>query len=309
MTTLYYHHNDFKLHQMETNHPESPKRITHIDSALQASQFNLLKRIQPAIREDVLDNVKLVHSQSMIDITMQAVGSDELIKLNEVALSQHSSHAALLAVSSVCDAVDQICSNNAKNAFCAVRPPGHHAEPNQSMGFCIFNNVAIAALYAIKHHGLKRVAIIDFDVHHGNGTQAAFYNNPAVLYASTHEMPLYPHYSGDDSETGVGNIINLPLDPYSGSQEFRDKYTQSILPALDKFAPELVLISAGFDAHDDDRLSTIQLKTLDYAWVTKEIMKIAETHCNNKVVSVLEGGYELTSLAESVKAHVKALMT
>jgi len=307
MTTLYYYHKDFMLHKMEKNHPESPERITHIDSALQASQFKLLKRIQPVIRQDVLKQIKLVHSQSMIDIALQEVDSDELIKLNEVSLSHHSSHAALLAVSSVCDAVDEICTNNAKNAFCAVRPPGHHAEPNESMGFCIFNNIAIAALYAIKHHGLKRVAIIDFDVHHGNGTQAAFFNNPAVFYASTHEMPLYPH-SGDESETGVGNIFNLPLNPFTGSQEFREKYTQTILPALDKFAPELVLISAGFDAHEDDRLSTIQLTSIDYGWVTEEIMEIAERHCNGKIISVLEGGYELNSLAESVKTHIHALM-
>ncbi len=186
-------------------------------------------------------------------------------------------------------------------------PPGHHAEPQHAMGFCLFNNVAIAAEYARQRYQLERIAIVDFDVHHGNGTQAAFYHQPNVLYASSHEMPHYPG-TGYPSETGVGNIINVPLASGDTGDEFKEKYERIIFPALNAFKPELLLISAGFDAHQDDPLASINLVEDDFRWVTQALMEIANRHCKGRIISVLEGGYDLTALAASVSVHVKTLM-
>jgi acetoin utilization deacetylase AcuC-like enzyme len=195
----------------------------------------------------------------------------------------------------------------AQNAFCAVRPPGHHAEPDHPMGFCLFNNVAIAALYARQTHGIERVAVIDFDVHHGNGTQATFERDPTLLYASTHQMPLYPG-TGAARERGVGNIVNAPLRPMSGSDEFRKAFSTIILPALEAFRPEFVIISAGFDAHRDDPLAQLMLVEADYAWSTERLAEIAKKHARGRIVSSLEGGYNLGALAQSAAAHVAVLM-
>jgi acetoin utilization deacetylase AcuC-like enzyme len=205
-------------------------------------------------------------------------------------------------------AVNAVATGTADNAFCAVRPPGHHAESTRPMVFCLVNNAAVGALHARAAHGHRRVAVIDFDVHHGNGTQAMFWNDPDLFYASSHQSPCYPG-TGDTSETGVANnIVNTPLRPRSGSKEFRAAWADTILPALDRFAPGLLIISAGFDAHRDDPLAQLRLETEDFAWITRELVAVADRHCGGRVVSVLEGGYDLDALADSVAAHVRVLM-
>jgi acetoin utilization deacetylase AcuC-like enzyme len=211
-------------------------------------------------------------------------------------------------VGAVCDAVDKVMAGKADNAFCAIRPPGHHAEPELAMGFCLFNNIAIAANYARHHYRLERIAIVDFDVHHGNGSQTAFYHQPNVLYASSHEMPNYPG-TGYPTETGAGNIINVPLAAGDSGVQFKQKYSNIILPALNNFKPDLLLISAGFDAHKDDPLASINLVEDDFEWVTQELMTIAGHCCNGRIISALEGGYNLKALAASVAVHVKTLMS
>ncbi|MBX6323064.1 MAG: histone deacetylase family protein, partial [Rhodospirillaceae bacterium] len=210
-------------------------------------------------------------------------------------------------VGAVCAAVDAVMAG-APNAFCAVRPPGHHAEARRPMGFCLFNNVVVAARHARERHGLRRIAVVDFDVHHGNGTQHMFEDDPELLYASTHQMPLYPG-TGRPDERGVGNIFNVPLAPGSGSTEFRQGVSQTILPALDAFRPELIIVSAGFDAHAADPLAQLRLGEADYAWVTAELMEVARRHCAGRMVCALEGGYDLRALAASVAAHLRTLMT
>jgi acetoin utilization deacetylase AcuC-like enzyme len=225
----------------------------------------------------------------------------------DTVLSAGSGEAALRAVGAVCAAVDAVMDGEATNAFCAVRPPGHHAEPLRPMGFCLFNNVAIAAQRARQVYGLERAAVIDFDVHHGNGTQAMFEEDPRLFYASTHQSPLYPG-TGAASETGVGNIVNVPLRPMSGTVEFQRAFNEAILPALEEFRPDFLFISAGFDAHRRDPLAQLDLVEDDYAWVTQRLAGVAARHCRGRLVSTLEGGYDLAALGASAAAHVRALM-
>jgi acetoin utilization deacetylase AcuC-like enzyme len=222
-------------------------------------------------------------------------------------LSPESFAVALCAAGSACAATDAVMEGQVRNAFVACRPPGHHAEGDRAMGFCLFNNVAIAARHAQKKHGVGRVAIVDWDVHHGNGTQAIFRNDATVLYASTHEMPLYPG-TGAMAETGVGNIFNAPLAAGADGEAFAAAMRARILPAIDNFAPDLILISAGFDAHWRDPLASLNFKEEDFAWATDAVMEIAARRCGGRVVSVLEGGYDLTGLAQSVATHVARLM-
>lgn len=304
--TLYYSHPDFLLHDTGPGHPESADRLRAIEKALSGPEYAGLIRKSPPMGTE--EQIRLIHSQHHFDAIVNATPDKGLWHIDsDTVLSPGSKNAAFRAVGAVCDAVDRILGNKADNAFCAVRPPGHHAEPGRAMGFCLFNNVAIAAEYARRHYRLERIAIVDFDVHHGNGTQSAFYHQPHVLYASSHEMPHYPG-TGYPSETGVGNIINVPLSAGDTGVDFMKKYKSAILPELDRFKPELLLISAGFDAHRDDPLANINLLEADYCWITEELMAIAGRYGKGRIISVLEGGYNLKALADSVAAHIKTLM-
>jgi acetoin utilization deacetylase AcuC-like enzyme len=295
------------LHDTGPGHPECAERLRCIEKALSEPEFTGLIRKSPPLATK--EQIGLIHSKRHIDSIVNAVPAEGYHFIDaDTVLSPGSKNAAFRAVGAVCDAVDQILTGKADNAFCAIRPPGHHAEPNQAMGFCLFNNVAIAAEYARRHYQLERIAIVDFDVHHGNGTQAAFYHQSDVLYASSHEMPHYPG-TGHASEIGVGNIINVPLKAGDTGVEFRKKYNSIILPGVNVFKPDLLLISAGFDAHRDDPLAGINLLEADYQWITQELMEIAGRYCNGRIISVLEGGYHLKALAASVAVHVQTLLS
>jgi acetoin utilization deacetylase AcuC-like enzyme len=274
--------------------------------ALSAPEFAGLERREAP--EAAIDDIARVHPRRLVESLLAQMPVEGYAAIDaDTILCPESGEAALRAAGAVAAAVDAVIGGEAERAFCAVRPPGHHAEPNRPMGFCVFNNVAVGALRAREVHGVARVAVIDFDVHHGNGTQARFADDPTLFYASTHQSPLYPG-TGAASETGVGNIVNLPLRPMSGSNEFRQGMTRVILPALAEFAPELVMISAGFDAHRADPLAQLMLDESDYAWVTERLVEIAREHARGRVVSTLEGGYDLVALGASAAAHVRALM-
>ncbi|MBV8165959.1 MAG: histone deacetylase family protein, partial [Alphaproteobacteria bacterium] len=248
------------------------------------------------------------HPHDFVEGLLAAMPDNGYARIDaDTVVSAGSREAVLRAAGAVCAAVDAVMAGEARNAFCAVRPPGHHAEARDPMGFCVFNNVAVGALQAHEAHGCKRVAVIDFDVHHGNGTQAMFADHADRFFGSTHQYPLYPG-TGARSERGVGNIVNAPLPPGAGGPEFRHALSELILPRLSEFQPDFVLISAGFDAHEDDPLAALRLHEADYAWATTEIMRIAKHSCEGRVVSTLEGGYDLHALAESAAAHVHALM-
>lgn len=307
MTTLYYHHAEFLAHDTGPGHPESAARLRVIDQALRHPRFASIKAVAAPIPEDIASKLALIHTPEMIARVVNSLPSQGSFEFDaDTVASPGSKNAAYRAVGAVCDAIDKVMTAQADNAFCAVRPPGHHAMPAYPMGFCLFNNIAIGAEYARRQHELKRIAIVDFDVHHGNGTQAAFYHQPQVLYASSHQWPHYPG-SGQTNETGVGNIINLPLPSHCDSDVFRKAYQKIILPAIDRFAPELILISAGFDAHRDDPLASLKLVEDDFRWITEQLMDIANACCEGRIVSTLEGGYHLQALAASVAAHVAAL--
>jgi acetoin utilization deacetylase AcuC-like enzyme len=306
MPTLLLTHPDCLLHDMGQGHPERPDRLRAIEIALEAAAFNRLKRERAPLAK--LAAIERLHPPSYVEAIRAATPKRDLIWLDpDTAMSPGSWTAALRATGAVIYAVDQVMSGAAGNAFCAVRPPGHHAEPSGAMGFCIFNSVAIAALHARIAHGAERVAVVDFDVHHGNGTQDAFWQDKDLFYGSTHQMPLFPG-TGALSETGEGNIFNAPLSPLDGSARFREAFLSRILPALNNFAPDMLLISAGFDAHRDDPLGQIQLTEDDFTWVTERLMEIAGKHAGGRVVSTLEGGYDLGALSRSTAAHVQVLM-
>ncbi len=307
MTTLYYHHADFLNHDTGPGHPECAERLRVIDAALKGQDFESLCRIEAPIPPDIETKLTLIHTSAMVDRVLSGIPEHGLSHFDaDTVASPGSKNAALRAVGALCDAVDRICTGKADQAFCAVRPPGHHAMPGYPMGFCLFNNIAIAAEYARTHYQLERIAIVDFDVHHGNGTQAAFYEQPQVLYASSHQWPHYPG-SGHPLENGVGNIVNVPLPAGTDGHVFRAKYADIILPAVRKFRPQLILISAGFDAHKDDPLASLRLVEDDYSWVTEQLLDIAMDCCEGHIISTLEGGYNLKALAASVAAHVGVL--
>jgi len=312
MTTLLLTHPCFVEHDTGLGHPERPDRMRAIDKVLSHDIFNGLKRQAAPLRDDVEAAIELAHPRSYIDWvkSMRPAEGAEPVRLDpDTVLSAKSWEPALRAVGAGLAAVDQVMDKDAgiANAFCQVRPCGHHAETGRAMGFCIFSNIAIAGLYARKRYGVERVAVVDFDVHHGNGTQDIFWSDKELLFASTHQMPLYPG-TGALSETGVGNIWNAPLRPGDGGDRFKEAFESRLLPALRNFAPDLVLISAGFDAHKDDPLANLRLIEPDFAWATAKVAEIAGKHAGGRLVSMLEGGYNLAALAKSVGVHVKALM-
>jgi acetoin utilization deacetylase AcuC-like enzyme len=307
MTTFLYTHPACLDHDPGRRHPESPARLRAVLAALDDPEFARLERREApeAAREDLLR----VHPRRHVEGILAAVPKTGHVGIDaDTVLSPASGEAALRAAGAVTAAVDAVVAKEADNAFCAVRPPGHHAEPQRAMGFCLFNNAAIGALRAREAHGLGRVAVVDFDVHHGNGTQAAFEADGGLFYASTHQYPLYPG-TGAASETGVGNVVNVPLRPMAGSSQFRLGVTQRILPALDAFRPELVVVSAGFDAHRSDPLAQLMLEEADYTWVTEKLLEVAYRHAAGRLVATLEGGYDLSALAASAAAHVRVLMS
>lgn len=306
MTTALISHKDCLNHVSPPGHPECVERLSVILSALDDPEFNELDRID-AKKADI-EQLKLVHSQQHINHISNNIPIDGNVMLDgDTYLSSGSEDAALRAAGAVCQAIDRVMAGDNKNAFCAVRPPGHHAEPDTAMGFCLFNSVAIGALYARAKYFCHRVAIIDFDVHHGNGTQTVAENTKGLFYASTHQSPLYPG-TGHVHDHGKGVIVNVPLAAGSGSNAFRKAFNNRILPELKEFNPDLVLISAGFDAHAMDPLADLNLDTDDYYFATEQLLKIAKECSKGRLVSSLEGGYNLGIIGECAKAHVLALM-
>jgi acetoin utilization deacetylase AcuC-like enzyme len=304
MQTAYISHPLCLKHEMGAYHPESPARIHAVEDQLIAS--GLLNYLQhydapPATREQLLR----VHDADYITSIESSVPPQGLVQLDaDTALNPYSYQAALRAAGAVVLGVDLVMGKKVENVFCNIRPPGHHAERARAMGFCIFNNVAVGAAHALEHHGLQRVAIADFDVHHGNGTEYIFHDDPRVMLCSTFQHPFYP-YCGADS--GNDHIINVPLAAGTTGEKFRSAVMQHWLPALEHFQPELLLISAGFDAHRDDDMAALKLTEADYAWVTEELKHIAVTYAHGRIVSALEGGYDLHALGRCVLAHIKVL--
>ena len=302
---LIYTHPACLAHDPGPGHPEAPARLRAVLDALDDSRFVMLERVQaPRATRAQLERT---HDATLIDRVFASAPSEGYAQLDaDTVMSPHSLEAALRAAGAVCAAVDALLEGGDTRAFCAVRPPGHHATYDTAMGFCLFNNVAIGAAQALAR-GIGRMAIVDFDVHHGNGTQDIFCNEPRVLYASTHQWPLYPG-TGARGETGSGNIVNAPLPAGAGSAQFRTAMQEIVLPRLHEFRPQLLMISAGFDAHRLDPLASLNLDADDYAWVTRELVAVADAHAQGRVVSSLEGGYSLSALRESTAAHVAALM-
>ena len=306
MSTILYTHPTFLNHDTGTGHPERADRLRAIERVLSHELYDDLIRKQ-ASRAD-LETIAYAHPTSYREMLESASPSESIVYLDgDTIMSPGSLDAAYHGVGAVLDGVDQVMGGHASNAFCALRPPGHHAESLRPMGFCLFNNVAIAAKYARDKHGAERVAVVDFDVHHGNGTQEIFWNDKDLLYASTHQMPLYPG-TGAITETGVGNIFNAPLKEGDGGEQLREAFEEKLLPAINEFSPDLLIISAGFDAHADDPLAGLRMNESDFAWVSQKLVDLADAKCGGRVVSALEGGYDLTSLAKSTGVHVKVLM-
>nr|WP_175483813.1 histone deacetylase family protein [Frateuria terrea] len=301
-----YTHPACLQHDPGPGHPESPARLRAVLAALDRDRFAALDRIEaPLASTEALERV---HDPAYVARILASAPAEGVLRLDEdTVMSPASAEAALRAAGAVVAAVDAALDERASRAFCAVRPPGHHATADQAMGFCLFNNVAVGAAHALAEHGLERVAIADFDVHHGNGTQDIFAREPRVLFVSSHQSPLYPGSGGAD-ETGVGNLLNAPLPPGTGSLAFRQTWDEQLLPRLDAFRPQLLLISAGFDAHRADPLAQLELGADDYAWLTSRLLEIARAHAGGRVVSTLEGGYDLDALATSAVAHVMALV-
>ena len=307
-TTLTYTHDACLDHLPGPQHPESPARLRAVLQALRAPEFEALQWRQAPL--GTLGQLLLVHTPAYVDAVQAASPAQGLRALDggDTVMSPGTLEAVMRCVGAACAAVDAVVASVARNAFCATRPCGHHAEADAAMGFCVFNQAAIAALHARHDHGLQRVAVIDFDVHHGNGTQHAFFDDPELFYGSSHQAPFYPG-TGSRQETGVANnIVNIPLARGCDSATFRARMRAEMLPALRRFGPELLVISAGFDAHHLDTLGGLSLTDEDFHWITEALMTVADESAQGRVVSVLEGGYSLDGLASGTAAHVRALM-
>ena len=304
MTTALVSHPDCLSHEMGTGHPEQPARLQAVEDQLIASGLmdHLAHFEAPLVRGSELERV---HTRQYVDAMAQAVPTSGLVHLDpDTAMNRHSLTAARRAAGAGVLATDIVIAGEADNAFCNVRPPGHHAGPGRAMGFCLFNNIAVAAAHALDRHGLERVSIVDFDVHHGNGTEEIFHADRRVMMVSTFQHPFYP-YSGLEGRSD--RMVNIPLAAYSAGPAFRQAVEQHWLPALESFRPEMIFVSAGFDAHRDDDMAMLQLVEADYAWVTGLVKQIAERHARGRIVSMLEGGYELHALGRSVMHHIKVL--
>ncbi len=301
-----YTHPACLLHDPGAGHAERPERLGSVIDALRDAFPSLDWHDAPCASRGQLLRV---HRDDLLALVLDtAMPGGVPVQLDpDTVLGPHSAEAALRAAGAGVAAVDAVMGNGPATAFCAVRPPGHHATDAVAMGFCLFNSIAVAAAHAIERHGLARVAVVDFDVHHGNGTQAIFATDPRVMYLSSHQMPLYPD-SGHADERGVGNIVNAPLPPGSGSEAFRRAWQETLLPALDGFRPQLLLVSAGFDAHRRDPLAQLDLEAGDFAWLTSALLEVARRHGGGRMVSMLEGGYDLQALRECSVAHVGAMM-
>lgn len=307
MKTLILQHDDCLRHDMGPKQAEAPARIAAVMSGVAGVGGTEVLPAPRASAEQLLRAHVPEYWEQLVTLEPGAEERDRRVQLDwDTSVNYGSIDATLRGSGAACFAVDQVVSGKAANAFCVVRPPGHHADAGTAMGFCLLNHVAVAARHAQAVHGLERIAILDFDVHHGNGTQAIFETSPEVLFVSSHQMPLYPG-TGYPEERGSGNIFNLPLPPGAGSDDFRRTWSESGLSELERHRPQLVFISAGFDAHERDPLGQLELQDADYAWITSQIRSIAESACGGRIVSMLEGGYDLEALASASAAHVEAL--
>ena len=303
MSTIIVQHDDCLRHDPGPKHAESPQRVKAVLGGLEGLK-GLQKLPAPLA---TIEQITRVHPEEFWAGLQEQQPQKGQVSLDwDTFLSNGSIDAALRASGGLCFAIDQILSDKALRAFCVVRPPGHHSEPERAMGFCLLNHVAIGAMHALENPAIQRVAVIDFDVHHGNGTQAVFEQNPDVLFVSSHQMPLYPG-TGRPDETGCGNILNLPLEAGDNGKAFRKIWSQQGLPAIHSFEPDLILISAGFDAHQRDPLAQLELEDKDYRWITEEICDLASDSCHGRVASILEGGYDLEALASAGRAHAQGL--
>lgn len=308
MATLFVTHHDCIEHDTGPGHPEAPDRLRVVQRVLEAEEFMFLHREEAPMAD--VELIKSVHDPAYVDKVMASIPDHGVRELDgDTYVSPGSGKAALRAAGGACVAVDAVVAGHEHNAFVGTRPPGHHAEYDRAMGFCLFNNAAIAARHARDKYGLKRIAVMDFDVHHGNGTQDLFWNDPDLYYCSTHQWPLYPG-TGAETERGcANNILNIGLESGSGTAELQHAFRQSVLPGIANFKPELLIISAGFDAHRNDPLAGLSFEDDDFVWMTQQLMDLAAKHCEGRVVSLLEGGYDLPTLGNCVMKHVRTLMS